>query len=237
MEIIKKTSHWMEASINQAKFKVNADFRVAKILLQYIYQDRIDEISQCKPDEDEQDFLNLLCKLLAAADEWLLDGLKRLCEKELCKLVSLKNCLELLQLAKTYNAENLHKCCRIFACLNICSLITSSQFINLDAHLVTKLEETYKNGGFNVVCSPVKTFDNRAVVEAVETAFVTLKSCDIDDEDLDALCRQYAKRTTNIVAVVDQSDLNKSLKKANAEIVSKTQSPVSSSKYYTSTWT
>jgi speckle-type POZ protein len=71
-------------------------------LLRFLYTDQVKNLGQYAKD------------LLGAADEYMLDMLKRKCEKVLTHQVSMENCLELLLLADRHAVPKLKKivlCC------------------------------------------------------------------------------------------------------------------------------
>lgn len=61
-------------------------------------------------------------KLLAAADHYDLERLKRICESHLCKDISVNSVTQVLALADRYNAAELKDVCLKFAAENLAGI-------------------------------------------------------------------------------------------------------------------
>lgn len=64
----------------------------------------------------------LTAKLLAAADHYDLDRLKRICESHMCKDISVTSVTEVLSLADRYHAAELKDVCLKFAAENLAGI-------------------------------------------------------------------------------------------------------------------
>ncbi|KAD6452995.1 hypothetical protein E3N88_07700 [Mikania micrantha] len=95
--------------------------RVFKAMLHFIYRDELneDELATSCPSNDSCLTDTLLAKLLAAADEYDLCRLKRMCESLICKDISVNSVGRILALADTYHAMELKAISLRFASENL----------------------------------------------------------------------------------------------------------------------
>ena len=71
---------------------------IVKQVVKFIYTGKVDKIDENNAED-----------LLRAADQFLLSGMKKICEVFLMSKVSLDNAIEMLSLGNTYEAEGLKK--------------------------------------------------------------------------------------------------------------------------------
>ncbi|KAL6500476.1 hypothetical protein OROHE_025842 [Orobanche hederae] len=80
----------------------NIRWHVFELMMRYIYTGSVD-VS-----------LDIAHDLLMAADQYLLDGLKRLCEYAISQNISVENVSLMLELSEAYNASSLRDACILF---------------------------------------------------------------------------------------------------------------------------
>ncbi|XP_041995570.1 BTB/POZ and MATH domain-containing protein 4-like [Salvia splendens] len=103
--------------------------KVFKALLHFIYRDTLaeDELIASSSCSTPLVAYTLTAKLLAAADHYDLERLKRICESHLCKDISVDSVTQVLSLADSYHAAELKDVCLKFATENLadpkCSLM------------------------------------------------------------------------------------------------------------------
>lgn len=68
---------------------------------------------------------DLIARTLIIADQFFCSKLKELSEIALSNLMSLKNVVEILQMAEMYNAYQLKHCSMEFICLNLSAILES----------------------------------------------------------------------------------------------------------------
>ncbi|KAK1277587.1 ARM REPEAT PROTEIN INTERACTING WITH ABF2 [Acorus gramineus] len=83
----------------------NIRWDVFKLMMRYIYTGSV-EVSQVTPD--------MVQDLLRAADQYLLEGLKRLCEYDIAKGISLDNIFSMYELSEAFHAMSLRHTCIMF---------------------------------------------------------------------------------------------------------------------------
>ena len=87
--------HDMQENINSRVDIEDAEPNVVEEMLRFIYTGKVKD-------------LNLIaCELFKISDQYLLDGLKLICEDTLCKSLSVENVLEMISLADLHNAKTL----------------------------------------------------------------------------------------------------------------------------------
>ncbi|KAK9068099.1 hypothetical protein SSX86_012210 [Deinandra increscens subsp. villosa] len=133
--------------------------RAFKAMLHFIYRDELNEDELTDSSASSESCLadTLLAKLLAAADEYDLCRLKRMCESHICKDISVNSVGRILALADTYHAMELKAICLRFASENLAAVMQSDGFEYLKANhpslqseilkTVAGCEEGYSSGG------------------------------------------------------------------------------------------
>ncbi|KAI7744751.1 hypothetical protein M8C21_016886, partial [Ambrosia artemisiifolia] len=128
-------------------------------MLYFIYRDELNEDELATSSACSESYLvdTLLAKLLAAADEYDLCRLKRVCESSICKDISVNSVGRILALADTYHAMELKAICLRFASENLAAVMQSDGFEYLKANhpslqseilkTVASCEEDYSSGG------------------------------------------------------------------------------------------
>ncbi|KAL4195547.1 hypothetical protein AMTRI_Chr05g73830 [Amborella trichopoda] len=106
--------------------------KVFKAMIHFIYKDTL-------VDEEEEEFTSsfgssssvaerLPAKLLAAADKYELERLRRLCESKLCKDISVSTVASTLALAERHHATELKAMCLKYAAENLADVMCSDAF-------------------------------------------------------------------------------------------------------------
>ncbi|XP_076934268.1 BTB/POZ and MATH domain-containing protein 4-like [Bidens hawaiensis] len=133
--------------------------RVFKAMLHFIYRDDLDEDELAASSASSESHVadTLSTKLLAAADEYDLCRLKRMCESRICKDISVNSVGRILALADTYHAMELKAICLRFASENLAGVMRSDGFEYLKANhpalqseilkTVAGCEDDYSSGG------------------------------------------------------------------------------------------
>lgn len=88
------------------------------ILIRHLYTDEAPELVNC----EDPDLASLT---LVVADQYLCTRLKEYAETCLGSSLTLRNAVEMLQIAVTYNAPQLKQCTMEFICLNLPALLES----------------------------------------------------------------------------------------------------------------
>jgi hypothetical protein len=89
---------------------------VLEVLFDFLYSDEAPQVA----DDPE-----LARTMLVVADQMFIDRLKEVCECALAATLTLRNAAELLQLAATYNSEQLKTCCMQYISINLSAFIES----------------------------------------------------------------------------------------------------------------
>ncbi|XP_022089803.1 inhibitor of Bruton tyrosine kinase-like [Acanthaster planci] len=129
-------SGWIEASSSDP-LKMPLPASILSILLEYIYTDDAPSVRAATDVE-------LLCNMLATADQLLISRLKEMCEVALVDLISLRNVAELLQFASVYRANQLKRTCHQYIGLNLACLLESRALEILSSDVLLELTEAYK---------------------------------------------------------------------------------------------
>jgi len=94
----------------------NLDPKVVTSMLYFIYTGKIPNIDEIAKD------------LLAAANQYQIEKLKRSCEEKLCQSLESNNCLEFLILAQVYSSPFLKKCSLEMAAKNLVALVETNEW-------------------------------------------------------------------------------------------------------------
>jgi len=99
-----------------------------KLMLEFIYSGKFDEN------------VETAMELLPAADKYMLDDLRRACEKYLCMMVNLNNCLDLLILSDTHTANILNTHCIKFVVENLTKISNENSLeTKLNAKIMSQI--------------------------------------------------------------------------------------------------
>lgn len=109
---------------------------VVEALLEFLYTDSLDRL-------DEKD-VDQLFKIIILADQFFVSRLKGQCENILSNLLTIKNAVQLLIFADTYNAENLKENCFEFIHQNMTSFLEMRLLEELEPQLLKELSEFYQ---------------------------------------------------------------------------------------------
>ena len=112
-----KSTVLAEAYLEDDTFQADdIDRETMNEVLDYIYCDKLDDMTK------------LAVKLLAAANSLKIDGLKMLCESELCGRINATNVYEIYAVASKYKAENLRKKAAEYIASNQAEVMKSDSF-------------------------------------------------------------------------------------------------------------
>ncbi|XP_025837639.1 inhibitor of Bruton tyrosine kinase-like, partial [Agrilus planipennis] len=124
-------------SSNSSPKKISLPFphAVLDLLIDYLYTDEVPPNVQFEVD--------LACNLLIAADHFLLERLKEICELAISSHLSLKNVAQLIQFSYDYNACQLKDCCMEFILQNLPALLELHTLEAVDENILVDLSEFY----------------------------------------------------------------------------------------------
>lgn len=105
-------------------------------LLAFLYTDSLDSL-------DEKD-IDQLFKLIVLADQFFVQRLKDQCEAILSDLLTVKNAVELLSFADSYNAYSLKENCFQFVQQNVTSFLEMRLLDDLEPRLLAELSHFYQ---------------------------------------------------------------------------------------------
>ncbi|CAO3594766.1 unnamed protein product [Absidia cylindrospora] len=139
---------WMEGRRSQCfsePAQVNLDHHSMETmtsLVYYLYQDPEDERDLQLPpfDSPVDDVMHFLLGLLGAADEFLLPGLKVLCERALIPMINLRSVVTLLEFSHLYLAPSLKLACLTLILANMSSFVISGVLEHINLNLIRDLE-------------------------------------------------------------------------------------------------
>jgi len=100
--------------------RTSHDPRVFRLMLEFIYTNTVLQLEECDGEE--------LIALLVLANEYLLEDLRKLCEKQCAHIISQENIGRLLLLSAGHNASVLRQACAQFVCDNKALLATDPVF-------------------------------------------------------------------------------------------------------------
>ncbi|ORZ22501.1 hypothetical protein BCR42DRAFT_368436 [Absidia repens] len=186
---------WMEGRRSQCfsePAQVNLDHHSMEImtsLVYYLYQDPEDERDLQLPpfDSPVDDAMHFLLGLLGAADEFLLPGLKVLCERALIPMINLRSVVTLLERSHLYLAPSLKLACLTLILANMSSFVISGLLEHISLNLIRDLEA--------FVCQ--KQQDARPYVDRLPTK-MTVDTDGDDDSDLQMLFSTWVKEESAI---------------------------------------
>lgn len=116
-------SIWVEKRRGQGLLPVDVtDLRkpVFSLILKYLYEDCTeDELFREIADDSVEGMMNFVLEVLAAANELLLDRLKRICERALLPFLKLRSATTLLEKSNLYLANALKERCLYFVASNL----------------------------------------------------------------------------------------------------------------------
>ncbi|GAB4859910.1 BTB/POZ and MATH domain-containing protein 4 [Ancistrocladus abbreviatus] len=121
--------------------------KVFKAVLHFIYRDTLMEGEDMTPSSSccESSISDMLiAKLLAAADKYGLERLRRLCESCLCKDISVSSVAKILALADSCHATELKAVCLRFAAENLAAVMRSDSFMYLKENCPSLQSELLK---------------------------------------------------------------------------------------------
>ncbi|XP_058805412.1 speckle-type POZ protein-like [Phymastichus coffea] len=125
-----------EENLEEKKVNVieinNYDQKIVKEMLRYIYTGKVENLNKLAKD------------ILPAANEYVLEGLKNMCENIISKNLNLDNVVEMLTIAASYNAQNLKKEAIDFIISNGEAITSTESFKSLAASQPLLIAEAFR---------------------------------------------------------------------------------------------
>jgi len=123
----RKASSFVESSTSTIRVDPNFEPHTVRRMLEFIYTNRITNLSQATVDE--------ILDLLHLADVWILRDMKRLCEYELIRShMDVDNVAKMYCATEEYHAERLSRSCIEFIMENIREVTGNASFIEEMKH-------------------------------------------------------------------------------------------------------
>ncbi|KAL4702492.1 hypothetical protein ACJJTC_014635 [Scirpophaga incertulas] len=187
---------WTESKL-MSKVTLPINHGILLPVINFLYTDTC-------PEVENSDSIDFICSMLIVADQLFVTRLREMCEIYLAKLITLKNCAELCQLAHTYNATQLKQYCMEFISLNLSNVLENKSLTIVEESLLDDITEYYCK--FNPIMSSriITPFDNAPSDEIIEE-FAMNYSINLDYTD------EEVKKDDSTVEVNKKK--NKQLKK------------------------
>ncbi|ORX60376.1 hypothetical protein DM01DRAFT_1300126 [Hesseltinella vesiculosa] len=138
---------------NQQRHLVSVDIqhvslKVIRSVLHYLYTSPADEhaLLDQVAFESQDDMMHFILSVLRVADEFLLPGLKRICERALITTLTLRTAGLLLEASRFYFADALKVSCQSFIQTNMSSFVISGLLGHMDESLMDDLETSVGQG-------------------------------------------------------------------------------------------
>ncbi|XP_019772045.2 inhibitor of Bruton tyrosine kinase isoform X1 [Dendroctonus ponderosae] len=128
------STRWSGAETS--KISIHFAKGVVESLLAFLYTDSLDSL-------DEKD-IDQLFKIIVLADQFFVKRLKDQCEAILSNLLTVKNAVELLTFADSYNACSLKENCFQFVQQNVTSFLEMRLLDDLEPQLLAELSQFYQ---------------------------------------------------------------------------------------------
>lgn len=108
---------------DEGKITVPTEFsaRTIGLMLEFIYTNRINELPNCDAME--------LLEMMNLSNVWLLRDLKKACEYQAMKMISIENVAKMLVATDQYNADRLKKTCIKYITENIKEVTSDPSFL------------------------------------------------------------------------------------------------------------
>ncbi|CAH1965417.1 unnamed protein product [Acanthoscelides obtectus] len=138
----------------------------ADALLEYLYTDTLSSLQNKEMEH--------LFRVLILADQLFVVRLKEQCELLLSNLITLKNAVNILAFAHSYNAQKLKYCCMKFIILNMAAFLESRMLDELEDDLLSDLSDFYFQEKEQVWCrviTPYSTAVSDEIVLSIASAF------------------------------------------------------------------
>lgn len=157
---------WLESS-QKSKLHLPIPHKVLQILIDFLYEDE-------SPLVQESEDLDLVFSVLVVADQFFVTRLKEICEVTLSSLITLRNAAKILQVADTYNANQLKQCCMQYICLNLSAILEMRGLEFVDDSVLEELTKYYQD--FNPIMSkrvitPYSDAPSQSLIAAVAEAY------------------------------------------------------------------
>ncbi|XP_046673434.1 inhibitor of Bruton tyrosine kinase isoform X1 [Homalodisca vitripennis] len=131
------TGGWVEAEAT-TNLSLPIPQTILREVLDFLYKDEAVTLIE------SQD-VDYISSVLVVADQLFITRLKQICEVALSGNISLRNAAYLLQLAITYNADQLKCCCMQFISLNLAAVLETRILDILDNSTLEELSRYYRN--------------------------------------------------------------------------------------------
>ncbi|KAF4517403.1 hypothetical protein B566_EDAN005012 [Ephemera danica] len=151
---------------------------VLEVLLGFLYTDEAPQVS-----EDPE----LARTMLVVADQMFIDRLKETCECALASTLTLRNAAELLQLAATYNAEQLKVCCMQYISINLSAFLEARSLEEVEWPVLEDLAKYYREltpAMWSRTLTPYSESPSNEELESVAASFPVDLDQDCDPDEL-----------------------------------------------------
>lgn len=146
---------------------------IAEALLEFLYTDSLSYLNATDIDH--------LFKILILADQLFVLRLKEQCELLLTNLLTLRNAVQLLSFADSYNAVKLKHCCMEFITLNITAFLELKSLDELDEELLKELSEFYFQDKRDIWCRVITPYSTAPLDEEI-ISLTSLHHFSLEDE-------------------------------------------------------
>lgn len=147
-------SAWAESAGGPIKVPIPSD--VFTYVLDFVYSDSSTVLSNSLSPE-------LLCEVMAAADQLLLDRLKEIAEAQVASLLTLKNLSSIIEFASIFHCEQLKRACEQFVCQHLSALLHTPYFYAIDGEILEQVEGPYReniDGVYRRIITPSSAAPN-----------------------------------------------------------------------------
>ncbi|KAI8332145.1 hypothetical protein BC941DRAFT_437618 [Chlamydoabsidia padenii] len=138
-----RRSRTLDGSTGPTQINLNHHYvEVMSCLVHYLYGDPQSDVDLCIPSavSSAEEIMHFLLGLLGAADEFLLPGLKVLCERALIPMVNVRSVIMILECAHLYLAPNLKLACLTLIHANMSSFVIAGLLEHISLDLLRDLE-------------------------------------------------------------------------------------------------
>ncbi|XP_018574334.1 inhibitor of Bruton tyrosine kinase [Anoplophora glabripennis] len=175
---------------------------IAEALLEFLYTDSVTYLNGTDIDH--------LFKILILADQLFVIRLKEQCESLLTNLLTLKNAVQLLSFADSYNAKKLKHCCMKFITLNITAFLELRSLEELDDELLIELSEFYFQNTKKLSCRFITPYSVAPLDEEI-ISLTSLHNFSLKDEVEQKVLVKSSQKRKSRAHKISLSEKNKSL--------------------------
>nr|CAI5845111.1 unnamed protein product [Callosobruchus analis] len=177
----------------------------ADALLEYLYTDTLSSLQNKEMDH--------LFRVLILADQLFVIRLKEQCELLLSNLITLKNAVNILAFAHSYNAQKLKHCCMKFIILNMAAFLESRMLDELEDDLLSDLSNFYFQEKEQVWCrviTPYSTAVSDEIILSVASAFPVSPDEQVQASSIMKSSQREKKRRSHKTSTSEKRNSNSS---------------------------